>query len=189
MDLSTPSIPRRVRGRSDVILLHRLPNRLRLGLPALRDGRTPSPIPTESGEDVSGGGLAEALETAVGAVEGVTNACANPVTGTLLVEHDGAPGREAAILAALYDVLPAIPSAIEEPRLLADLRRAGHALDEATLRTSNGWIDLKTTTALLLGLYGVSLLLTERPFRLPSGLTMVWWAYNSMRQLAQESRR
>ena len=85
MDLSTSSIPRKVRGRSDVILLHRLPNRLRLGLPALRDGPTPFPIPTGSGEDESGGGLAETLETAVGAVEGVTSASANPVTGTLLV--------------------------------------------------------------------------------------------------------
>jgi hypothetical protein len=129
------------------------------------------------------------VETAVGKVEGVTKANANPVTGTLLVEHDGASEREPAILAALYDVLPATPSAIEEPRLLADLHRAANALDQATLRTSNGWLDLKTATALLLGLYGVRLLLTERPFRLPSGLTMVWWAYNGMRQLAQESRR
>lgn len=189
MNSSTPSIPRTVRGRSDVILLHRLPNRLRLGLPALRNGRTPPPAPTEAEEDTTAPSLAEAVETAVGAVEGVTNARANPVTGTLLVEHDGASGREAAILAALYDVLPAIPSTIEGPRLLSDLRRAADALDQATLRTTDGWIDLKTATALLLGLYGVSMLLTERPFRLPSGLTMVWWAYNSMRQLSQESRR
>lgn len=189
MDPTTPSIPRRVRGRSDVILLHRLPNRLRLGVPALRHGRTPFPIPSEPEEDDPGPGLAEAVETAVGAVEGVTNASANPVTGTLLVEHDGVPGREATVVAAVYDVLPATPFAIEGPRLLSDLRRAADVLDQAALRTTDGWIDLKTATALLLGLFGVSLLLTERPFRLPSGLTMVWWAYTSMRQLAQESRR
>jgi hypothetical protein len=123
-------------------------------------------------------------------VEGVAKAEANSVTGSLLVEHDGAPGREAAILTALNDELPSAPSAdAEQPRLLADFRRAGTSLNQATLHASGGWVDLRTALPLLLGIYGVSRLLTERPLRSPGGLTMVWWAYTSLRQLARESRR
>jgi hypothetical protein len=141
----------------------------------------------EAGEDSS---LADAVETAVGAVDGVSDASANSVTGSLLVEHDGAPGREEAIIAALYDVLPSnSPTAPDEPHLLADMRQIGQALNQATLRASKGRIDLTTALPLLLGIYGLSRLLSERPFRPPSSLTLVWWAYTSMRQLTRESRR
>jgi copper chaperone CopZ len=55
--------------------------------------------------------LVEAVEAALNGVEGVTSAKANPVTGSLLIEHDGAPGREEVILAALYTVWPTDPGA------------------------------------------------------------------------------
>jgi copper chaperone CopZ len=174
------------RGQPGLILLHRLPTRLRLGVPALRDGAE-LPSLQEADPDSS---LADAVETAVGAVDGVSDVSVNPVTGSLLVEHDGAPGREAAILTALHDVLPASSSTAPiEPHLLADMRQVGEALNQATLRASKGRIDLTTALPLLLGIYGLSRLLTERPFRPPSSLTMVWWAYISMRQLTRESRR
>lgn len=174
------------RGQPGLILLHRLPTRLRLAVPALRDGAE-LPSLHEADPDSS---LADAVETAVGAVDGVSDVSANPVTGSLLVEHDGAPGREAAILTALYDVLPLNSSpAANEPHLLANMRQVGKTLNQATLRASKGQIDLTTALPLLLGIYGLSRLLTERPFRPPSSLTMVWWAYVSMRQLTRESRR
>jgi hypothetical protein len=122
-------------------------------------------------------------------VEGVTNAKVNPMTGSLLVEHDGAPGREDSIMSTLYDVLPAASPLADEPLILADLRRVGEALNQASLRASKGRIDLRTTLPLLLGIYGLSRLIIERPFRPPGGLTMMWWAYTSMRQLARESKR
>jgi hypothetical protein len=111
------------------------------------------------------------------------------VTGSLLVEHDGAPGREEIIMSTLYDILPAASPLADEPLLLADMRRVGEALNQASLRVSKGRIDLRTALPLLLGIYGVSRLVIERPFRPPGGLTMVWWAYTSMRQIARESKR
>lgn len=174
------------RNQPALILLHRLPTRLRLGVPALRDGADLPPLQKAD----PGSSLADVVETAVGAVDGVVHAIANPVTGSLLVEHDGAPGREAAIVTAVYDVLPPnSPAAPNEPHLLADMRQVGQALNQATLRASKGRIDLTTALPLLLGVYGLSRLLSERPFRPPSSLTLVWWAYTSMRQLTRESRR
>jgi hypothetical protein len=174
------------RGQPALILLHRLPTRLRLGVPALRDGAELPPL--QKGDTDSS--LAGAVETAVAAVDGVSFASANPVTGSLLVEHDGAPGREAAIVTALHDVLPPNSRAApNEPHLLANMRQVGQALNQASLYASKGRIDLTTTLPLLLGIYGLSRFLSERPFRPPSSLTLVWWAYTSMRQLTQESKR
>jgi hypothetical protein len=174
------------RGQPALILLHRLPTRLRLGVPALRDG---AEVPPSQDADPDSS-LVGAVETAVGAMDGVSHVSANPVTGSLLVEHDGAPGREAAILTALYDVLPSDSSTVpNEPHLLADMRQVGKALNQATLRVSKGRIDLTTALPLLLGIYGLGRLVSERPFRPPSSLTMVWWAYTSIRQLTRESRR
>jgi hypothetical protein len=146
-------------------------------------------LPHPQKED-TGSSLAGAVETAVATVDGVSFASANPVTGSLLVEHDGAPGREAAIVTALHDLLPPnSPTAPDEPHLLADMRQVGQALNQAALRASKGRIDLTTALPLLLGIYGLSRLLSEHPFRPPSGLTLVWWAYTSMRQLTHESKR
>jgi hypothetical protein len=189
MNQPVPTNQPGVRGRPAVILLHRLPTRLRLGLPALREGAE-YPLPeTESDGANPDSTLTDVAEAAVGDVEGVTSAKVNPVTGSLLIEHDGAPGREEAILAALYTVLPSGSQPPNEPHLLNNMRRAGEALNQATLRASKGQVDLNTVLPLLLATYGLSRLLTERPIRPPSGLTMVWWAYTSMRQLARESRR
>jgi copper chaperone CopZ len=182
--MKQPVIPNR--SQPALILLHRLPARLRLGVPALRDGAEVPPL-QKADTDSS---LADVVETAVGAVDGVTHASANPVTGSLLVEHDGAPGREAAIVTALHDVLPPNSrTAPDEPHLLSGMRQVGQALNQATLGASKGRIDLSTALPLLLGIYGLSRLLSERPFRPPSGLTLVWWAYTSMRQLTHESKR
>jgi hypothetical protein len=158
---------------------HRLPTRLRLEVPALRVGTK-----SNLGGTLFDSRIAEPLERFTAAIAGVTHVRANPLTGSLLIEHDGAPGREATILATLQVVLPPVDP--EPPRVLRDLYRTATALDQATLRASDGWIDLKTILAGLLGIYGLSQLLTERPFRPPSSLTMIWWAYTNLRLVARE---
>jgi hypothetical protein len=126
------------------------------------------------------------VERFTATIAGVSHVHANPLTGSLLIEHDGAPEREATIMATLHVVLPPVDH--EPPRVLSDLYRAAAALDQATLRASDGWIDLKTILAGLLGIYGLSRLITERPFRPPSSLTMIWWAYTSLRLIAREQK-
>jgi hypothetical protein len=176
------------RGQPAVILLHRLPTRLRLGVAAIRDNGF-SPTAHSRAETYAESSPAEVVEKVIRDLEGVTRVQANGVTGSLLVEHDGAPGREEEILTALFDVVPSDTPLADEPQLLANLMRVGEVLNRTALRVSRGQLDLKTALPLLLGIYGLSRLLTERPLRPPSGLTMVWWAYTSMRQLARESRR
>jgi hypothetical protein len=171
------------------VILHRLPNRLRLGVPALRESAALPPPNAETEETKPVASLADAVETTIGGLEGVRNAKANTMTGSLLVEHDGTPGLEAMIMSTLYDMLPATSALADEPLFLLDMRRVGEALNQASLRASKGRIDLRTALPLLLGIYGLSRLIIERPFRHPGGLTMMWWAYTSMRQLARESKR
>ena len=62
---------------------HRLPNRLRLDIPVL----CREPFSDRAGV------LAQALEHVVESLGGVDRAQANVWTGSLLVEHDGAPGQ------------------------------------------------------------------------------------------------
>jgi hypothetical protein len=184
-----PSAPVRRRGRPAVVVLHRLPNRLRLGVSALCKGASQPSSRSETEDANPASSLTDVVEQAIGAMPGVTSATANPVIGSLLVEYDGAPEREEAIITAVHDILSSDALPVDEPYLLADVRQVGEALNQATLRASRGRVDLKTALPLILGLYGLSRLLTERPFRPPSGLTMVWWAYTSIRQLTRESKR
>lgn len=177
---------RGIRGQPNVVLLHRLPTRLRLGVAALRDNGF---TPTDQSRVNAESSPVEVVEMVIRDLEGVTTVQANGVTGSLLVEHDGAPGREKEILTALFEVVPSGTLPADEPQLLANMSRVGEVLNRITLRASRGQLDLRTALPLLLGIYGLSRLLTERPFRPPSGLTMVWWAYTGIRQLARDPKR
>jgi hypothetical protein len=146
---------------------------MRLGVPSLREG---------TGGDTLR--LTARLETTVGAIEGVNSISINIVTGSMLVEHDGAPARERSIFAVLYAVLP--PATPKPPRFLNDLWRFAAVVDQRVLRASDGWIDLKTAVPVVLGAYGLARMLTERPLRPPSGLAMMWWAYVALQRLACE---
>jgi len=72
------------------ILVHELPGRLRFKVPDLK-------------EDPA---RADALAKAMLVCPGVIAARANALTGSLVVEHDGAPGRRGALLAAMGAVSP-----------------------------------------------------------------------------------
>jgi hypothetical protein len=171
-----------------LVVLHRLPTRLRLSLPGLGNG-TVAPLEAEIFKQPHTKLLLTSLiEEGVGTIEGVTAVRANLVLGTLLIEHDGAPAREATILEALGTLLPPVSPALTAPHLLTSLAQLGGVLNRTVFHTSRGWLDLKTTIPLLLGAYGFGLLLTERPVRSPSSLTLLWWAYTSLRVLAREMR-
>ena len=68
-------------------VVHSLPGRLRVAVPRLRrDARA-----------------AAAVRARLRRLPGVGTVRANPLTGSILVEHDGRPGGEAAILSCLAD--------------------------------------------------------------------------------------
>jgi hypothetical protein len=129
------------------------------------------------------------VESSIGAVAGVSRVEANSITGSLLVEHDGEPGREAAILMALYGILPLFLAPVNKPRLLTNLNRLGMTIDQVTWQASKGWIDLETALPLLLALYGLSELLFKGRFRLSPSLMILWRAYTNLRDLAHDPGR
>ncbi len=69
-------------------------------------------------------GLALELEARVRRLPGILSARANPLTGSLLVEHDGAPERRSSVLAALH----AIDRSGRSPQIARGLSGAADAV-------------------------------------------------------------
>jgi hypothetical protein len=94
------------------LLVHDLPGRLRFSLGAIK------------GHPVRASALAARLLAA----PGILAARANPLTGSLVVEHDGSPGRREAVIAALdagapTDSVPARDGGIAEMLATALIER------------------------------------------------------------------
>lgn len=172
-----------------ITLLHWLPTRLRLEIPIMRDGVNQIGPQLQVREVISKNAFVEMVESTVTAVEGVTRAEANPLTGTLLIEHDGQPGREVAILQALCGILSLVPPLTSKPRLLTSLNRLGMGLNQVTLWASKGWIDLEAVLPLLLAIYGFSELFVKGRFQLTPSLMILWRAYTNLRDLAHDPGR
>jgi heavy-metal-associated domain-containing protein len=76
-----------------VLPVHDIPGRLRFVLPALRANRRG----------------AAGLRARVRAIDGVTSASANPLTGSLIVRYDGTHATREEIAASLLHFAPDIP--------------------------------------------------------------------------------
>ena len=53
---------------------------------------------------------------------------------------------------------------------------------------SEGLLDLKTLVPLSLGLVGLYRLFAVRPLTMPTAITMIWWAYNSLIQSEKKGK-
>lgn len=180
---------RRLNYTAMITLRHWLPNRLRLEVPVLRDDLDRAVPKAQIREVISKNALIEVVESAIRAVEGVDRVEISPITGSLVVEHDGEPGRDAAIFTTLYGILAVIPPPIPKPRLLMNLSRWGMTVDQATLRASKGWIDLETILPLALAIYGFSELLIRGRFQVTPSLMILWRAYTNLRDLSHDPGR
>lgn len=89
--------------------IHDIPGRLRFILPALRRDRR----------------RAAAVRARMRAIEGVTSASANPLTGSLVVHYAGAAATRENIVASLAEfdpgIVPAEPASAVRARAVADM--------------------------------------------------------------------
>jgi copper chaperone CopZ len=123
------------------------------------------------------------VEETIAGVEGITEVRANTVTGSVLVTFRQEKIDYRLILAALAKVLELDKAISETPhsRLAEGLDDLGGGLNRAVYEYSGGLVDVKTL--LPLGLAGVGLysLVRSRNLALPGAFTLLWWAYQAMR--------
>lgn len=105
---------------------------------------------------------------------GVSRCELSPATRTLLIEHDGDDDR---LLIAIYASLPRIE---REPRLQEWLKSHLRSADRQVLALTGGWLDLKTAIPLGLGALGLAQLLSKG-FKMPGNVTLLYWAFASMK--------
>jgi len=120
-------------------------------------------------------------------IEGVSNAQANSITGSILIQFDESKLQADLLFAALIRLL-GLEKEIERtpvPRLNKEISDIYKSMNQAVYAKTNGMLDVKTAIALLIAATGIYRILVERSVSMPATLTMIWWAYNSFTKDAE----
>jgi hypothetical protein len=71
-------------------------------------------------------------------------------------------------------------TATPQPTLAKEARRVSGALNSAVYDKTGGLVDLWSLIPLALIVLGVKKLMTDRANMMPTGITLLWWGYNSL---------
>ncbi len=149
-----------------IITKHQLPGRVRFQIPLM------------VGQNKTCADLRKQLVK----VEGVQEVRCTTTTGSVLVLYDAHKLRAD----LLYTILIRLLDLEEElhrtpPSAIGNgIRSFGEGLNQSLYSKTNGMIDIKTLVPLSLGVMGLYRLFTVRPLAMPTAVTMIWWAYNSL---------
>lgn len=150
-----------------VRIAHAVPGRLRFMVPDLR-GCRPSDLKT--------------LER-ITRLPGVTKVTANSISGSIVVYYSHGTIEPAMVLMGLAKILGVEDKILQtpDPYLLSWLKNAGASLNRAVYEEAHGWIDLRSFLVLSLLLFGGLKVWRDRRAAFPAGITMLWWALNTIR--------
>jgi len=114
-------------------------------------------------------------------IDGVQNAQANAITGSVLIHFEESKLQADLLFAALIRLLGLENEIGRTPvsNLNKEISELYKAMNQAVYAKSNGLIDLKTLIALLIGATGIYRIIADRSVSMPATLTLLWWAYNS----------
>lgn len=124
----------------------------------------------------------ESLADRLKKVEGISDVWTDPRTGSVTIFHDPVnlkPDLLAAALIRLLGLEGQLKSS-PQPALVREVRRVGGALNSAVYDKSAGLIDLWSLVPLAFIVLGIRKLMTDRASIMPTGVTMLWWGYNSL---------
>ncbi len=146
---------------------HLLPGRVRFEIPKL----------------VGRPGAVEKVE-ALAKLEGVTEVTVTPRIGTVLIRYDDAALQPELLVAALVRLLDLERDMESSPQSAAarEIRATGTALDRAVFDRTSGLLDLKTALPLALAGIGIYRIVTRQGPLLPTGATLLWWAFSTVRR-------
>jgi copper chaperone CopZ len=147
--------------------LHLLPGRVRFEVPVLAGRQT----------------AAKQLETKLGGLQGVQSIRVTPAIGTITITFDQAQLQAELLVAAIVRLLGLEKEMEKAPQSTAarEIRATATALDRAVFDQTRGMLDLRTAVPLALAGLGAYRLLTRQGAALPTGATLLWWAYSAMR--------
>lgn len=147
-------------------IAHALPGRIRFIIPSLR----------QQHEQMKGG--LEQLRT----LRGVKSVDSSPVTGSLMVRFDDNLLPPPLLFSAVARLL-GLEHQLAQPitsEVIRELRALGGSLNRMVYDESYGMLDLRTLTIAGLVVLGGRKLLVERWTSVPTGLTLLWWAFNQL---------
>jgi copper chaperone CopZ len=146
--------------------LHLLPGRVRFQVP-LMVGRD---------EEL------KAATTQIAKIKGVKWVDSNKITSTVLIYFEENIIQADLLFAALIRLLGLDDELQKAPAsyLNSEIRSVFESLNQAVYSKTNGIIDLYTAIPLLLAALGVSQIIKNKSNIFPTGMTLIWWAYNSL---------
>jgi hypothetical protein len=114
-------------------------------------------------------------------IDGVDECTANYISGSLTIVYQPekiTPDLLFSVLIRLLQLEDEIEK-IPRSKIENEIRTVGSSLNRAIYDKSNGLIDLKTAIPIALGVIGAQKIYREGWSTLPSGLILLWWAYQS----------
>jgi hypothetical protein len=151
---------------SPVRLSHSLPGRSRFYINALKTASV----------------KCEQLAGKLDKIEGISRVVADPRTGSITVHHDSTKIGTDLLAAAMIRLLGLEKqlTTTPQPTLAKEARRVSGALNSAVYDKTGGLVDLWSLIPLALIVLGVKKLMTDRANMMPTGITLLWWGYNSL---------
>jgi hypothetical protein len=153
--------------------VHLLPGRVRFRIPLMIDKE----------EEL------KAASSQIAKINGVKWIESNKITGSVLINFDDSVIQADLLFAALIRLLGLEDELQKAPAsyLSTEIRTVFESLNQAVFSRTNGIIDLYTAIPLLLAALGVSQIIKNKTNIFPTGLTLIWWAYNSF--ISNKGRR
>lgn len=146
---------------------HAIPGRLRFSVPDLCGCRPSDLQPVQS--------LAK--------LPGVATVKASHISGSIIVTFAPQRIKPVMILMGLARIL-GVEHEIEKgatPKVMTKLKDIGEGLNRAVYEEAHGLIDLKTLLVMSLIVTGGIRIWRERGAAIPAGVTLLWWAFNSIK--------
>jgi hypothetical protein len=124
----------------------------------------------------------EQLSNQLNKIEGISKVVADSRTGSITIYHDPVNVKTDLLAAAIIRLLGLenLLKTAPQPTFTREARRLGNAFNSAVYDKTGGFIDLWSMLPLAFIILGVRKLITDRSNIMPTGLTLLWWGYNSL---------
>jgi hypothetical protein len=124
----------------------------------------------------------KAASTQIAKINGVKWVDYNNISGSVLIYFEQNVIQPDLLFAALIRLLGLDDKLQKAPAsyLNTEIRSVIESLNQAVYSKTNGILDLHTTIPILLVALGISQIIKNKSNIFPTGLTLLWWAYNSL---------
>jgi copper chaperone CopZ len=115
-------------------------------------------------------------------ITGVTSVEVNVTSGSLLIRYEPAEVSPEILFAATLKLLDLEAEFLRgaQPYLAREARAMMGSLNRAVYEMTRGITDFRTFIAVALAVYGIYRVRTDAVRAVPSGFTLLWWAYLSL---------